>query len=73
MLEINIYLFAPALFQYGRKVGNIFLKEENKEEKHGTNHESNTKCKSKDLINLLRGGVCTNIVLSFFFKSLFLF
>ena len=42
MLEINIYLFALALLQYGLKVGNIFLKEK-KEERHGTRNESNTK------------------------------
>lgn len=43
MLEINRCLFAHALFQYGLKAGNVFLKEEKKEEKHGARNESNTK------------------------------
>ena len=33
MLEINRGLFAHALFQYGLKAGNVFLKEEKKEDR----------------------------------------
>ena len=72
MLEINRGLFAHALFQYGLKAGNVFLKEEKKEEKHGARNESNTKMQIQRSHTFARELGSVEIYCKVFWKSLLL-
>ena len=72
MLEINTCLFAHALFQYGLKAGNVFLKEEKKEEKHRTRNESNTKMQIQWSHTFVKEWGSVEIYCKFLLKSLLL-